>query len=154
MTGSLTEKQAREVLNKNNIGRIGCYDGKEVYIIPVNYLYDGDILGHSHAGKKIRNMRKHPDVCFEVDQINSVRNWKSVIAWGTYHEISDKAEKWQVMQEFLKKKLYVKTWGKSPVPEISGTRLHPRSTASIILYKIVIRKITGRYEVEDREELL
>ena len=154
MTGSLTERQAKEVLKKNTIGRIGCYDGKEVYIIPVNYLYNGDIFGHSHVGKKIRNMGRYPDVCFEVDQINSNKNWKSVVAWGTYEEISDKTEKWKVMQEFLKKKLYVKSTEKDPVPEISKIRLHPRAAAPIIVYKIVIRKITGRYEVEDMQEFL
>ena len=153
MTGSLTEQQAKEVLKRNTIGRIGCFDGKEVYIIPVFYLYDGHIISHARVGKKIKVMRKQPNVCFEVDQINSSKNWKSVIALGTYEEITDKTEKWNAMQEFLKKKLYIKKGETSPIDEISGTPVHQKTTSPII-YKIVIRKITGRYEVEDREELL
>lgn len=155
MTGSLTESQARQLLKRTTIGRVGCFDGGRVYIVPVNYLYDeGCIIGHSHAGKKISAMRKNPDVCFEVDQINSYKNWKSVIAWGTYEEINDPTEKWNVMKLLLKHKLYIKSGEKSPVPEIASMRLHPRTESHIIVYKIVLHKITGRYEIEDKEELL
>lgn len=42
--------------------------------------------------KKIEMMRKNPKVCFEVDDIKNIFSWKSVIAWGTFEEITDIAE--------------------------------------------------------------
>ena len=81
MTGSLTQQQAAQLLKIHTVGRIGCIDGGEMYIVPVNYLYDGGcIIGHSHPGKKLTALRKNPEVCFEVDQIHSYKNWKSVIS--------------------------------------------------------------------------
>lgn len=56
---------------------------KITYVVPVNYVYDGKfIIAHSVAGMKIQMMRKNRDVCFEVDEMKSITNWKSVIAWG------------------------------------------------------------------------
>jgi len=33
-------------------------------------------------------MRSNPDVCFQVDQIISSSEWRSVVAWGTYEELA------------------------------------------------------------------
>ena len=33
-------------------------------------------------------MRSSPAVCFEVDEIADMANWKSVIAWGRYEELT------------------------------------------------------------------
>jgi uncharacterized protein len=31
-------------------------------------------------------MRRNPEVCFEVDRVEDLVNWDSVIGWGTYEE--------------------------------------------------------------------
>jgi hypothetical protein len=33
-------------------------------------------------------MRRNPSVCFEVDRVEALLTWKSVIAWGTYRELA------------------------------------------------------------------
>ena len=80
MIGKLTDEQIEEVLNENVLGRIGCSDGKKIYVVPVNYAYDGkSVIAHSSLGMKIEMMRKNPKVCFEVDAMKTFTNWKSVM---------------------------------------------------------------------------
>ena len=36
---------------------------------------------------KVEMMRENPEVCFEVEQVDNLANWRSVIAWGNYEEL-------------------------------------------------------------------
>ncbi|MGZ8558930.1 MAG: pyridoxamine 5'-phosphate oxidase family protein, partial [Chitinophagaceae bacterium] len=102
MIGILTDQQIEEVFKENVLGRIGCNDGSKTYIVPVNYVYDGKfIIAHSVAGMKIRMMRKNPAVCFEVDEMKSFTNWKSVIAWGEYQELTNERDRYYALKLFL-----------------------------------------------------
>jgi uncharacterized protein len=99
MIGNLTQEAALEVLQSNLLGRIGCSDGKKVYVVPVNYVFDGKyIIAHSVAGMKIDMMRKNPAVCFEVDEMKDLRNWKSVILWGEYQELTNERDRYPAMK--------------------------------------------------------
>ena len=149
MIGVLTEKEAKEVLKHNFIGRIGCSSRGTSYIVPINYLYDGtSIIGHSKVGMKIEMMRSNPDVCFEVEEVASFTSWKSVIAWGTYREITDESEKWQALEAFVKHLIYAKVSETAIPPETSEIRMHPRAEVKMVVYKIMIKKITGRFETD------
>jgi hypothetical protein len=95
---------------------------------------------------KVKMMRDNPDVCFEVDEIVSFKNWKSVIAWGTYQEISDDTEKGEVLKAFVEHLMPAKVSETAQPPETSETRRHPQSDARFVVYRIVIKKVTGRFE--------
>jgi uncharacterized protein len=70
------------------VGRIGCHAGGRTYVVPVTYVYDGEsVYSYSREGLKLRMMRANPEVCFEVDHIQSANNWQSVIAWGAFEEL-------------------------------------------------------------------
>ena len=85
MIGILTPEQIVHVLQSQIIGRIGCYADGKVYIVPVSYAYHNHyIYAHSKEGLKTHMMRQNPSVCFEVDQMDNLANWRSVILWGTY----------------------------------------------------------------------
>lgn len=151
MIGSLSFEAAKEVLASNIIGRIGCTDGTKTYVVPVNYVFDGKhIIAHSVAGMKIQMMRKNPKVCFEVDEMKSLTNWKSVIVWGDYQELTDERDRYAAMKLFVDRTMHMKISETAIPPEISGQRLHPRSPGNIkpIVYRIVIEEMTGRYEKE------
>jgi len=94
MLGELNEAQIEDLLKQQVIGRLACHADGKIYIVPINYVYDGtNIYSHSAGGKKIAMMRKNPEVCFEVDEIQSVFKWKSAIIWGRFEEITDIDEK-------------------------------------------------------------
>lgn len=88
MLGILTPEQIVHVLQSEMIGRIGCYADGRVYVVPVSYAYhEGCIYAHSREGLKVHMMRQNPSVCFEVDQMENMANWCSVIVWGRYEEL-------------------------------------------------------------------
>ena len=65
----LTRHEIDDLLRGEFVGRIGCRDGGETYVVPVIYAYDGEALyAYSVEGRKIRAMRSDPKVCFEVDR--------------------------------------------------------------------------------------
>lgn len=151
MIGRLNDEQVDEVLYANVLGRIGCRDGDQVYIVPINYVFDGKhIIGHSVLGKKIEMMRKSPKVCFEVDDMKDFTNWKSVIAWGDYQELTDERERYQAMKLFVDRTLRLKVSETAIPPEMSEFRVHPRSPGNIkpIIFRIILTEKTGRYETE------
>ena len=60
-----------EFLNGQQVGRIASLDGNGYpQVIPMNFVYhDGVIYMHSHPfGEKLDNIRRNPNVGFEVDQ--------------------------------------------------------------------------------------
>ncbi|HJW16870.1 MAG TPA: pyridoxamine 5'-phosphate oxidase family protein, partial [Flavisolibacter sp.] len=144
----LTEEEIKNVLTSNTLGRIGCTDGNVTYVVPITYFYNGrDIIMHSKVGMKIGMMRSNPQVCFEVDELHSFDNWKSVIAWGKYEEVLEPVEKESLMKSFVERMLYMKMSVTALPPEQFPIRLHPRDEPfSFVVYKIVLDKMTGRYE--------
>ena len=88
MIGELTNDQIDQVLASQMVGRIGCHVEERTYIVPVAFAFDGQyIYAHSRNGLKISMMRRNPTVCFEVDIIENMGNWRSVIVQGVYEEL-------------------------------------------------------------------
>ena len=89
MLGELNDQECDEVLRDAVIGRIGCHVDGQTYIVPISYAYDGGaVYGHSGSGRKVAMMRANPSVCFEVEHVDDLGNWRTVIAWGRYEELT------------------------------------------------------------------
>ncbi|CAN5330175.1 hypothetical protein BH09BAC6_BH09BAC6_18700 [soil metagenome] len=148
MLGELSEKQVDELLKRQVTGRIACTEGGLPYIVPVNYVYDGQqIISHSAAGKKIDMMRKNPRVCFQVDEIKNIVNWQSVVVLVRFEEITERAEKEQAMtalthrvMPFAEKPANHPSHGIAENEEDIGTKIE------LILYRIIMIGKTGRFE--------
>ena len=94
-----------QLLMQSRICRLGLFDGKWPYVVPVNMGYEpGRIYFHSSKmGKKMDILRDNPNVCFELDAdveiVTGERpcDWttyyKSVIGFGTAVILEDEAEK-------------------------------------------------------------
>lgn len=88
LMGDLDQEQIEQILKSEIIGRLGCHAGGKTYVVPIGYAYEkGAIYIHSGDGMKVRMMRANPNVCFEVDRIQDLANWQSVVAWGTFREL-------------------------------------------------------------------
>jgi nitroimidazol reductase NimA-like FMN-containing flavoprotein (pyridoxamine 5'-phosphate oxidase superfamily) len=148
MLGHLDAEEIETLLNTNVIGRIGCAANSKVYVVPITYVYDaGCILGHTVEGMKIDVLRKNPACCFQVDEIVSISNWKSVIAWGTFQELigveSDQASEKLVarLAPFMDDEAsQVGRMGPISTKRISTQKGSP------IIYRIQLTEKTGRYE--------
>src|SRR5581483_7255296 len=110
MIGSLEQNEIEEVLHGQIIGRLGCYANDTTYVVPISYAYDGTYLyGHGYEGMKMDMMRKNPKVCFETDAMENMGNWKSVIAWGEFEELTDPEERKKGIQQLLDRTLPIIT---------------------------------------------
>lgn len=148
MLGKLSDEQIENVLKNQAWGRIGCHADNMTYVVPINYIYDGaNIYAHSGEGMKITMMRKNPEVCFEVDIIRNTNNWQSVIAWGTFEEITDIREKEEVMQKLIDRIMpLMNSETAHPSHGITARDSDIGTIIELVLYKIHLKWKTGRYE--------
>ena len=69
---SLLEKERQELLTSARIGRLGCVNDGEPYVVPINYFFEGgSVYSHSLPGHKIEILRSHPRACLQVDDIEN-----------------------------------------------------------------------------------
>jgi len=147
MLGELNVEEIENVLNKETVGRIGCHADGITYVVPVTYAYDGQyIYAHSGKGLKIDMMKKNPEVCFEVDSIQDMANWQSVIAWGKFEEITGEIEKHAAMQKLIDRLMPLMT--SETAQPTHGLNSHAQDTGNMaaILYRIKLNKKSGRFE--------
>lgn len=147
MLGNLTDKQIDYVLYSQVIGRIGCYAEGEVYVVPVTYAFDGQyIYAHSKEGRKIHMMRANDQVCFEVEAMENLANWRSVIIWGTYEELKDQDSQkkgLQILNDRLMPLMTSETahaHRQTMIPQVIEKEMKP------IVYRIKVGRKTGKYE--------
>lgn len=142
MLGTLDPEQIDEILRTEVLGRIGCQVDGRVYVVPVTYAYDGEcVYAHSGEGTKIRAMRANPEVCFEVEQVDDLARWRSVIAWGVYEELhgDDARRGMQVLLDRFRPLMVSET----------AQPTHGMGAAGPIVaiaYRIRLREKTGRFE--------
>jgi nitroimidazol reductase NimA-like FMN-containing flavoprotein (pyridoxamine 5'-phosphate oxidase superfamily) len=136
----MDERQIDHLLRSETVGRIGVHADGRTYVVPTTYVYDGEaVYGHAAEGLKIRMMRSSPSVCFEVDRIDDMANWRSVIAWGTYEELSGDLA--TAAMNLLRSRLSPLT-----ASETAGPAGRAARNGVEIAYRIWITERTGRYE--------
>jgi nitroimidazol reductase NimA-like FMN-containing flavoprotein (pyridoxamine 5'-phosphate oxidase superfamily) len=102
MIKQLNQDQSRELLRRERMGRLACIVDDGPYVVPVNYAFDGECAYlHSLPGQKIQAMRARPRVCLQVDEIEHELRWKSVMAFGTYEEITNQHERAEALNHLL-----------------------------------------------------
>jgi len=139
----LPDHDIERLLKTALVGRIACcateFDGEaRPYVVPLAYGYDGDsVYAFSSPGRKIHIMRAQPLVSFEVDEAIAEDRWSSVIADGTYEELTSDADRSLAHRVIF--------GAGSPFPDF---------TADQIVYRLRLTRKTGRFELPDGEEPL
>lgn len=147
MIGNLTDNQIDTLLKKEVIGRIGCATDDNLYVVPISYVYDGkNIYAHTYEGLKTKAMRKNPKVCFEVDDIKDLANWSSVIAWGTYNEITEKKERNEALKLLLDRHLPVASSVTTHLGKSWPFYNDELDSIDGIVFKIALNSRTGKFE--------
>ena len=146
MLRELNQEENIQFLKKKAIGRIGCTDGENVYVVPTNYrLEENSVSCYSLEGLKIEMMRHHPTVCFEVDEIADSNDWTCVVVNGVFEEITDKAELEELRprytEYFLRKRTSLAASGTATDQDIQEVKA---LISDQVFYRIRFNKITGR----------
>lgn len=140
MLGELSAAAVEDLLREEVIARLGCLSGGRVYVVPVTYVYDGTyVWGHGMDGEKLRAMRAHPQVCVEVEHVDDLSNWRSVIAWGTFEECH--GDDWDAGMTLLAERI---------MPLLTfpphQARPDPPARGHGSVYRIRLHTRTGRFE--------
>jgi nitroimidazol reductase NimA-like FMN-containing flavoprotein (pyridoxamine 5'-phosphate oxidase superfamily) len=152
---TLSEQQIDQLLLKQVIGRIACSHKDFIYLVPISYAYDGkNIYARTFEGTKLNIMRLNPNVCFEVDDISDMANWKSAITWGTFEELKEEDERKKALKILTQRHLPLsssitthlgKTWpfAEDDLQEMEG-----------VLFRINLTKKTGRFECSSYTDMI
>ena len=147
MFGKLNEAEIETVLRTHVFGRIGCHHDGVTYVVPISYAYDGYyIYCHTREGMKVKMMRKNPNICFEVDEMTNMADWKSVVGWGDFEEVTIPVERKQALHCLVNRIL----------PIISSETTHlsplwpfpPKDLDDIqgVVFRIKLESKSGRFE--------
>ncbi len=71
------------VLARQHVGRLAFTFRDRVDIEPIHYVFDdGRVYGRTQRGTKVHVVAHHPWVAFEVDEIDAMFDWRSVVLHG------------------------------------------------------------------------
>jgi len=150
MFGKLSSAQIEKLIVGNVIGRLGCHADGKTYVVPISYAYDGQfIYVRTFEGLKVSMMRKNPNVCFQIDEMENMANWKSVVAWGIYEELKNEKERNEGLGKLISRMLpgisseTVKLSPQWPFPTNDFSKIRG------IIFRIRITEKTGRFEMMD-----
>lgn len=148
MLGNLQPQQIEDVLKNQLIGRIGCSLDGNTYIVPISYAYDGKyIYCHTTEGKKTAIMRQNPKVCFEVEEMKDMSNWKSVVLQGEFEELKDTIDRNNAMRSLLNRYLPVISSITTHIGESWPFHSDNISEINGVVFRINIKEKTGRFEI-------
>jgi nitroimidazol reductase NimA-like FMN-containing flavoprotein (pyridoxamine 5'-phosphate oxidase superfamily) len=136
MSRILSEAEARNLIAGGRIGRLGCVDNGEPYVVPINYVFeDGSIYSHSLPGRKIDLLRAHPRACLQVDEIENDFEWRSVIAYGNFEEIRIPSDRRSILSKLLARFPLL-----TPVESVMA---QDASAPDSVVFRIIVDRITG-----------
>lgn len=120
--GPLDQADALAILARNHVGRIAFVDGALVDVRPVHYvLGDGWLYGRTTAGSKLEALKRNWRVAFEVDEVDGMFDWRSVIVRGGFYILDpggspEEAARWHAAVEALRAVLPETLTERDPVP--------------------------------------
>lgn len=94
---ALGREQCDQILARNHVGRLAFAWKSHVDIEPLHYVYDGEWLyGRTSRGAKLL-VTGEPwwPVAFEVDEVEGLFQWRSVVVHGGFYAIPEEGADWQ-----------------------------------------------------------
>jgi nitroimidazol reductase NimA-like FMN-containing flavoprotein (pyridoxamine 5'-phosphate oxidase superfamily) len=146
MLGELTNQEIQNILLSQVLGRLACCDGKQPYVVPVTFTYDGEyIYGQTNEGTKLNIIRRNPNICFEVDVMTDMRNWQSVIVLGTFEELQEEEAK-NARDTLFGRIFSLMTSDTIHKHEHETVTELTQQPPRFVMYRIRIKEISGRFE--------
>lgn len=142
---SMSLSDAKALLTKTPIGRLGLSLNDHPYVVPLNYVfYNEKIYFHcSREGQKLDYLKRNNRICFEVDEYSGIRKrdkpcsygskYRSVIVYGNAKLILETGVKMKVLKKLLEK--YVGD---------VNTSFNENTVMQTQIVEITAEKITGK----------
>lgn len=124
------------ILGRHIIGRLAFVRGDRIDVIPVNYAYrGGSIYGRTAAGGKLEHIATEgTPVAFQVDEIRSGHDWRTVLVHGSFRIIGPETgeEAWMRALGAVRRLQKHALRREDPFPERSR------------IFRILVEQATGR----------
>lgn len=136
---ALDKDACTEILARNHVGRLAYTRDAHVDIVPLHYVYhDGWIYGRTSHGSKMDSVGyTWSPVAFEVDEVEALFQWRSVVVHGGFYTIPEEGAAWE--QEEWRRGVELL---RELIPETLGSG-DPVAFRTI-LFRIAVQEVTGR----------
>ena len=136
---TLDGEACERILARNRVGRLAYAHRNQVDIEPLHYVYHkGWIYGRTSEGAKLRATGTDWwPVAFEVDEVEDVFRWRSVVVHGGFYVLDEWGPDWEAAEwrhgvELLRTIVPETMAPGDPVP-------HRRA-----VFRIALQEVTGR----------
>lgn len=132
----LSEDESLKLIRQARVARLGCIVDGGPYVVPINCYYaDGYIYSHSLPGLKISALRENPNACLQFDEVENDLEWRSVLAFGNYEEVSNPDQRSEILNKLLQRF--------PMLTPVESSIAHDAGYPQVIVYRIKIDRITG-----------
>jgi nitroimidazol reductase NimA-like FMN-containing flavoprotein (pyridoxamine 5'-phosphate oxidase superfamily) len=81
----LSRDEIEAMLLRNKVGRIAFSFHDRVDVQPIHYVYErGWLYGRTSEGDKILALKHNQWIAFEVDEVEDVFDWRSIVIHGSF----------------------------------------------------------------------
>ncbi len=119
---ALAATECSRILSRNHVARLAFAFHGRVDIEPVHYVYDqGSMYCRTSPGSKLTTIAHSPWIAAEVDEIEGLFEWRSVVVHGSVYTLSHdvqgaEATAWARGLELLRALIPETGTGDDPVP--------------------------------------
>jgi len=79
----LDRTECEALLGRHSVGRLAFTFRDRVDIEPIHYVFeDARLYGRTQLGTKVSVLAHHPWIAFEVDEVDALFSWRSVVVHG------------------------------------------------------------------------
>ncbi|HEX2081388.1 MAG TPA: pyridoxamine 5'-phosphate oxidase family protein [Longimicrobium sp.] len=135
----LGRDECEQILARNHVGRMAYAWANHVDIEPLHYVYhDGWLFGRtSHGAKLAATGEQWWPVAFEVDEVEGIFQWRSVVVHGGFYTIPEHGPDWEQAAwrtgvELLRRLVPETLTADDPVPHRT------------VLFRIPVQEASGR----------
>ena len=132
-------KESQSLLQQVGYGHLGCALEGRPYVVPIQYyLEDSTIYIFTTEGQKTQYMDANPSVCLQVEDVQDLLHWRSVVVTGRAERLIQQSDIERIMQ--LVKERNPTTLS----PAISRTWIDAWGRENVVaIYRIQPSEITG-----------
>ena len=127
------------LLRRGKLGHLGCSRDGHPYVVPMNYAFDSEcIYFFTTEGTKTEYISANHEVCFQVEEIEDVRNWSSVMALGPAERLNKPEEMERAMRLIAERNPTLE-------PAVNETKIGAwRRFNHIVVYRVRPHSLHGR----------
>ena len=144
---ALTKLECIGLLQNNYIGHLAYIKKGIAETLPITYFFDEEnqaIVSYAAEGEKIKSMREHPQVSFQVEEVKDLQHWRSVLLYGRFEELKgvDAKNMLHVFAEGVRNLLSKKE--NTDLNYLKEFSSKVEASTDSIVYRINITKVKGK----------